>query len=258
MEESPLCQFCEATSEASPLLVGDQGEVLTDLNAVIERLIATYDPERIILFGSHATGRAQEGSDIDLLILKESDRIPLDRRIEVERILSDRLVPLDLLVYTPQEVWDLYAAGSPFLEEVLGHGRVLYMRKATAGWIAEAKDELESAVVLFDHHKYRGVCLHSQQTAEKGLKALLLEKARPLTRTHDIVELLNLVTAEGVTVSLPMDEAVFLNSVYRGRYPTEQGLLPHGEPGERDAHRALQAAKTLMQQVDELLGKSGT
>lgn len=87
---------------------------------------------------------------------------------------------------------------------------------------------------------------------------MLLEKARPLTRTHDIVELLNLVTAEGVTVSLPMDEAVFLNSVYRGRYPTEQGLLPHGEPGERDAHRALQAAKTLMQQVDELLGKSGT
>ena len=130
MEESLLCQFCEATSEASPLLVGDQGEMLTDLNAVIERLIATYDPERIILFGSHATGRAQEGSDIDLLILKESDRPPLDRRIEVERILSDRLVPLDLLVYTPQEVWDLYAAGSPFLEEVLGYGRVLYMRKA--------------------------------------------------------------------------------------------------------------------------------
>lgn len=231
--------------------------MLTDLDAVVNRLITTYDPERIILFGSHADGRAQEGSDFDLLILKESDRAPLARQIEVERILSDRLVPLDLLVYTPQEVWALYAAGSPFLEEVLGRGRVLYMRKATGAWIAEARDELESAAILFDHHKYRGVCLHSQQTVEKCLKALLLEKARPLTRTHDIVELLNLVTAEGWTVSLPMDEAVFLNSVYRGRYPTERGLLPHGEPGEKDAHRALQAAKTLMQRVDELLGKSG-
>jgi HEPN domain-containing protein/predicted nucleotidyltransferase len=231
--------------------------MLTNLDAVIERLIAGYEPERIILFGSHATGRAQEGSDIDLLIVKETDRVPLERRIEVERILSDRLVSLDLLVYTPQELWDLYAAGSSFLEDVLAQGRVLYMRKATAAWIAEATDELDSAAILFDHHKYRGVCLHSQQSVEKGLKALLLEKGRPLTRTHDIVELLNLVTAEGWTVSLPMDETIFLNSVYRGRYPTEQGLLPHGEPGEGDAHRALQAAKTLMQQVGDLLGKSG-
>lgn len=96
--------------------------MLTDLDAVVNRLITTYDPERIILFGSHAAGCAQKGSDFDLLILKESDREPLDRQIEVERILSDRLVPLDLLVYTPQEVWALYAAGSPFLEEVLGPG----------------------------------------------------------------------------------------------------------------------------------------
>lgn len=100
--------------------------MFTNLDAVIERLIAGYEPERIILFGSHATGRAQEGSDIDLLIVKETDRVPLERRIEVERILSDRLVSLDLLVYTPQELWDLYAAGSSFLEDVLAQGRVLY------------------------------------------------------------------------------------------------------------------------------------
>jgi predicted nucleotidyltransferase len=69
--------------------------MLTNLDAVVERLTAGYEPERIILFGSHATGRAQEGSDIDLLIVKETDRAPLERRIEVERILSDRLVSLD-------------------------------------------------------------------------------------------------------------------------------------------------------------------
>jgi len=232
--------------------------MLTNLDAVIERLIAGYEPERIILFGSHATGRAQEGSDIDLLIVKETDRVPLERRIEVERILSDRLVSLDLLVYTPQELWDLYAAGSSFLEDVLAQGRVLYMRKATAAWIAEATDELDSAAILFDHHKYRGVCLHSQQSVEKGLKALLMEKGRPLTRTHDIVELLNLATAEGWTVSLPMDEAVFLNSVYRGRYPTEPGAVAARGAWRRGcAPRPLQAAKTLMQQVGDLLGKSG-
>jgi len=231
--------------------------MLTTLEAVIQRLIAVYAPERIILFGSHATGRAREGSDIDLLIVKDTDQRPIDRRIEVERLLSDRQVPLDLLVYTPRELLDLYAAGSPFIEEVLESGRVLYMRKTTAAWLREAREELESASILLDHGKYRAVCLHSQQCVERGLKALILEKGRRPARTHDIVELLNVVTADGWAVGLPMDEAVFLNSVYRGRYPTEEGLLPHGEPTPEDAGRALRAAETVMASLRAALGESG-
>lgn len=112
----------------------EQRAMLTTLEAVIQRLITVYDPERIILFGSHATGSAREGSDIDLLIVKDTEQRPIDRRVEVERLLSDRRVPLDLLVYTPRELLDLYAAGSPFIQEVLESGRVLYMRKTTAAW----------------------------------------------------------------------------------------------------------------------------
>jgi predicted nucleotidyltransferase len=119
--------------------------MLTSLDEIIQRLISAYDPERIILFGSRVAGGVREGSDIDLLIVKETDLRPIDRRIEVERLLSDRQVPLDLLVYTPQELRDLYAAGSPFIEEVVETGRVLYMRKTTAVWLAEAREELESA-----------------------------------------------------------------------------------------------------------------
>ncbi len=46
-----------------------------------------------------------------------------------------------------------------------------------------------------------------------------------------------------------MDEGVFLNSVYRGRYRTEEGLLPHGEPSKEDARRARQAAETTMERL---------
>lgn len=228
---------------------------LTTLEEVMERLIRTYDPERIILFGSHATGRAREGSDIDLLIVKETSQRPIDRRVEVERLLCDRRISLDLLVYTPRELWDLYTGGSPFIDEVIESGRVIYMRKSTAAWMREAREELESASILFEHRKYRGVCLHSQQCAEKGLKALILEKGRRPARTHDIVELLNFVTADGWAVGLAMDEAVFLNSVYRARYPTEEGLLPHGEPTEDDARRALKAAETVMGQLAKVFGE---
>jgi hypothetical protein len=54
-------------------------------------------------------------------------------------------------------------------------------------------------------------------------------------------------------VGLEMDDAVFLNSVYRGRYPTEEGLLPHGEPGAQDAHRAVGAAESVMRRARVLL-----
>jgi len=227
--------------------------MLSNVEAVLQRLIDAYDPERVILFGSHATGAAERESDIDLLIVKETDRRPTDRRIEVERLLFDRRIPLDILVYTPQELRDLYAAGSPFVEDVIETGRVLYMRKATGGWLADAQEELEMAAVLFEHRKNRGVCIHSQQCVEKGLKALILEKGRRPARTHDLVELLNLVTADGWSVGLPMDAAVFLNSVYRGRYPTEEGLLPHGEPTEEDARQALNAAETLVKDLHSIL-----
>lgn len=227
--------------------------MLSNVEAVLQRLIDAYDPERVILFGSHATGAAERESDIDLLIVKETDRRPTDRRIEVERLLFDRRIPLDILVYTPQELRDLYAAGSPFVEDVIETGRVLYKRKATGGWLADAQEELEMAAVLFEHRKNRGVCIHSQQCVEKGLKALILEKGRRPARTHDLVELLNLVTADGWSVGLPMDAAVFLNSVHRGRYPTEEGLLPHGEPTEEDARRALNAAETLMKDLRSIL-----
>lgn len=232
--------------------------MLSTLDAVVERLVRAYDPERIILFGSHVGGATREGTDIDLLIVKETDRRPIDRRVEVESLLSDRQVPLDLLVYTPQELRDLYAAGSPFIEEVVETGRALYMRNNTAAWLAEARDELESASILFEHHKHRGTCIHSQQCVEKALKALILEKGRRPARSHDVVELLNLATADGWAVGLLMDEAVFLNSVYRARYPTEEGLLPHGEPTEADARRALGAAETVMTHLRAALGEPGT
>jgi HEPN domain-containing protein/predicted nucleotidyltransferase len=229
--------------------------MLTSLNDVIQRIIAGYDPDRIILFGSRASGTGNRESDFDLLIVKETASRPVERRIELERLLIDRRIALDLFVYTPAEVRRLYAGGSPLIEEVVHTGKVLYMRKTTEAWLAEAREDFESAAILLDHRKHRGACLHSQQCVEKALKALLLEKGRRPARTHDIVELVNAVRAEGWTIDMEMDDAVYLNSIYRGRYPTEEGLLPHGEPEEQDARHAVNAADMLLKQTERLLLK---
>jgi len=228
--------------------------MLTSIEQVVQRIIEGYDPDRVILFGSHARGEALADSDVDLLIVKATDQRPLDRRIQVERLLADRRLALDILVYTPEEVRALYAAGSPFIEEVVETGRVLYMRKVTAAWLSEAQEELDVARILLEHGKHRGACLHSQQCVEKGLKALILERGKRPPRTHDIVELLNQAAAEGSVVGLSMEDAVFLGSVYRGRYPTEEGLLPHGEPTREDADRSVVAAERAMESVRKILG----
>jgi len=227
--------------------------MLKTLDEIQERLIASYAPDRIILFGSRAAGTSTDVSDYDLLILKDTSDRPIDRRVEVEKILQDRAVPLDILVYTPQEMNYLYSIGSPFIEEVIETGRVLYMRKATGDWIKEAEDELASARILFDHDKYKATCYHSQQSVEKGLKALILEKGEKPGKVHDIMELLSHAKRLGWQITLAMDDAVFLNSIYKGRYPAEEGLLPHGDPSKEDAARTVKAAGAFIDGVKVVL-----
>ena len=132
--------------------------MLKNLNAISKRLVKKYNPDRIILFGSRAKGNSDKGSDIDLVIVKETKEPPLDRHIEVETLLADRAVPIDILVYTPDEIRHLYSIGSPFVEELMEKGRLLYMRKATSAWVREAEEELESARVLYEHGRYKSAC----------------------------------------------------------------------------------------------------
>jgi HEPN domain-containing protein/predicted nucleotidyltransferase len=227
--------------------------MLKNLRDVKQKLIHHYDPERIILYGSYGTKKANKDSDIDLLIIKNTDKGPMERQIEVEKILSDRLIPLDIKVFTSQEVRFLFSLGSPFIEEVVEKGRLLYMRKATFIWVKEAEEELESAVILFEHKKFKGTCYHCQQCVEKGLKALIIEKGKKPGRIHDIVELFNTVTTIGYNIPLTMDDAIFLNSIYRSRYPTEEGLLPHGEPTPEDTQRAVTVSEELLKTVKTVL-----
>ena len=93
------------------------------------------------MFGSHAIGTSREDSDIDLLVVKDEVDRPLERRIQVERLLSDRSTPLDIQVYTPQEMRVLFSIGDPFIEEIVEKGKVVYMRSATPAWIREAHDD---------------------------------------------------------------------------------------------------------------------
>ena len=105
-------------------------EVQDILQQLVQSLIEAYRPQQIVLFGSLAYGEPNADSDIDLLIIKETDEPPLARRVHVRRLVADpeRRVPFSPLVLTPEELAHRLSLGDPFYLEIMRRGKVLYVR----------------------------------------------------------------------------------------------------------------------------------
>lgn len=101
------------------------------INEIIQKLAGQIDLEKIVLFGSQVTGRTDEYSDLDILIIAPSQERPLDRRLKVRRLLHDldKSVGLDILFYTPEEVERFKDHPSSFIHHVLTTGITVYDRK---------------------------------------------------------------------------------------------------------------------------------
>jgi predicted nucleotidyltransferase len=98
------------------------------IDDVVRRIVADYRPDRIILFGSHAYGEPDEESDIDLLIIKETDEPPMQRWMQVKRLLRDRTrrVSIAPLIYTKREIEERLRLRDFFIRDVLEKGIVVY------------------------------------------------------------------------------------------------------------------------------------
>ncbi|MFH0775308.1 MAG: nucleotidyltransferase domain-containing protein [bacterium] len=90
------------------------------------RIVENFKPEKIILFGSYAEGNFREDSDLDLLIIKESNIPRYKRGREVRKYLRGLKVPIDLIVYTKDEIQKWNNVKTAFITTVIEKGRVLY------------------------------------------------------------------------------------------------------------------------------------
>lgn len=95
---------------------------------IVQKLADSYRPQRMILFGSFVYGQPDSDSDIDLLIVKDTHESPLERRVQVRKIVADpeRRVPFSPLVITPDELARRISLGDPFYRDILAHGEVVY------------------------------------------------------------------------------------------------------------------------------------
>lgn len=108
-------------------------EVTEDvLRKIAQNIVDAVHPERILLFGSHARQNATRDSDIDLLIVMSD--FNQHKRSQVlssaRRALMDFLVPIDLLVYSREDLPSFAALRGHVANTALAEGRVLYERQS--------------------------------------------------------------------------------------------------------------------------------
>ncbi len=95
---------------------------------IVHKIASGYHPDSIILFGSYATGAPHQDSDLDLLVIKDTDVPRPQRTACVRKMLYGAMIPIDLIIYTPQEIEASRDNKFSFVYEVLNTGKVLYER----------------------------------------------------------------------------------------------------------------------------------
>ncbi|ODS34920.1 hypothetical protein BEH94_02500 [Candidatus Altiarchaeales archaeon WOR_SM1_SCG] len=87
-----------------------------------------YKPDKIILFGSSAKGNVTENSDIDMLIIKDTNKRRVERIREVLSIV-DYDLPFEPVVFTNEELRKRLALNDFFIKNILKEGKILYGQK---------------------------------------------------------------------------------------------------------------------------------
>lgn len=95
----------------------------------VNQLVEALHPEKIILFGSYAYGKPNRNSDVDMLVIMESEKRWTVRTADAYRAVHGKTFPMDLIVRTPQEMATRLAIGDPFIKEIMERGKILYERR---------------------------------------------------------------------------------------------------------------------------------
>ena len=100
---------------------------MKDVEDLARRIAEEFDPEKIILFGSHAYGTPREDSDVDLLVILPFEGSGLRKSVEILTCVSPQF-PIDLIARRPDDTQRRYGECDPLICQAVDRGRVLYER----------------------------------------------------------------------------------------------------------------------------------
>jgi HEPN domain-containing protein/predicted nucleotidyltransferase len=185
-----------------------------EMVSAVDRLVAAFHPEEVVLFGSRAYGTAREDSDMDLLLVLRPTDEPQDvrQRRAREALGADDWCRVDghVWAYTPEELREELRRGSTAIRDALARGERLFppggrsrYAHLAEEWSAtgaketllqKAREDLDTAEVLLGivgsrMSQWWTVAFHAQRAAEKALKALIYHLGGEPERTHSQSEL---------------------------------------------------------------------
>ena len=98
---------------------------LGEIRQLSDTIVREFRPERVILFGSYASGTAREDSDIDLLVVMHFRGNRVRKAVEILDKIKTRAA-VDLMVRTPEDVQRRVGLNDFFLKSILDKGTVLH------------------------------------------------------------------------------------------------------------------------------------
>ena len=102
---------------------------MSTISNIVYRIVSSVSPDKIYLFGSYATGQANENSDIDLLVIKDTVEPRYKRSIEIQRLLIGSKIPADIVVYTNAEFEKERFIQFSFINSAIQGAQLMYERK---------------------------------------------------------------------------------------------------------------------------------
>jgi predicted nucleotidyltransferase len=115
-------EFPSSTGEHERII---PAAVREGLRKVTRQIVEQFHPQKVILFGSYAYGQPTEDSDVDLLVIMETEGNPLYAAARISAAV-DHPFPLDILVIRPSDLAFALQEKNIFETEVMNKGVILY------------------------------------------------------------------------------------------------------------------------------------